>query len=647
VTFLFTDVEGSSRNWEEHPDAMRSALARHDELIETLVVRNAGTLVRPRGEGDSRFAVFARATDAVAAAAAAQEALHVEPWPAEMPLRVRLALHTGEADLRAGDYYGSAVNRCARLRSIAHGGQVLLSQTTFDLVRDALPAGVTVRDLGEHRLSDLARPERVFQLTAPGTPADFPPLGSSFVGRDQELVDVVARLENARLLTLTGVGGCGKTRLALEVGRQVLAGYDGGVWLVELGPLTDPALVAHRVGAVLGVRERPEVPIIRALATALGNRHLLVVLDNCEHLLDACAVLVQSLLSTCPRLQVLATSREPLSTGGEVVRRVPSLPVPDSSAAPAAVAANPSVQLFVERATAVQSRFVLNERNTAAVVQICRRLDGIPLALELAAARSDVLTAERLAERLDKRFQLLTGGSRTALPRQQTLAATLEWSYDLLGKGERMLFERLSVFSGGWTLEAAEQVCPGPALNVDDVLDVLARLTRKSLLVSDEAIDGTERYRLSETVREYARQKLARRGVAEVARLRSQHAEFYTRLAEQLDPWALADAPLIRSQGQVSAAQIARTAVENDNFRAALAWWLEAGRATDGLRLATARWEFWQSHGLYTEGRHWLAELLELAERGGGGRAAEIPPRLHVEALREAAFVETMCGDYP
>jgi non-specific serine/threonine protein kinase len=371
---------------------------------------------------------------------------------------------------------------------------------------------------------------------------------------------------------------------------------------------------------------------------------LLLVLDNCEHLLDACAVLVHALLSACPRLQVLATSREPLSIDGEVVWRVPSLQVPEPTAATEAVAVNPSVQLFVERATAVQSRFVLNERNAAAVAQICRRLDGIPLAVELAAARSDVLTAERLAERLDRRFQLLTGGSRMALPRQQTLSATLDWSYDLLSRAERVLFERLTVFSGGWRLEAAEQVCSGPGLDSDNVFDVLARLARKSLVVRDDAADGSERYSLLETVREYGRQKLVRRGVAELSRLRSRHAEFYTSFAEQHDPWAHAATPMVRVQREVSAAQIALTAPEDDNFRAALGWWLEAGRVADGLRLATARWEQWRSRGLYTEARSWLEPLLELAERGGG-QSAEVPPGLLVEALRAAAFFEAIVGD--
>ena len=352
---------------------------------------------------------------------------------------------------------------------------------------------------------------------------------TSLVGREAATREVEHLLADTRLLTLTGIGGCGKTRLALEVGRAVIDQYPDGVWLVELGPLADPALVTPRVATALGVRETAEQPLASALSNALRQRHMLLVLDNCEHLLDACAQLIDGLLRTCPDVRVLATSREPVGIGGEVAWRVPSLELPDAepSASLEQLLLKPAVQLFVQRAMAARPRFALTVGNAQAVVQICRRLDGIPLALELAAARIEALTAEQIAQRLDQRFRLLTGGSRAALPRQQTLGATLDWSYDLLGKHERLLFERLAVFTGGWTLEAAEAVCAGRGLDSEDVLDVLAQLTRKSLVVADEVADGAERYSLPETVRDYARQKLAMRGSAQIGALRERHAEFY------------------------------------------------------------------------------------------------------------------------
>jgi predicted ATPase/class 3 adenylate cyclase len=509
VTFLFTDVEDSTRRWDEHPDAMRDALARHDELIERYVAAHAGRVVRPRGEGDSRFAVFARASDAVAAALAIQRAFRAEDWPAEVAVRVHMAVHTGEADLRAGDYYGSSVNRCARLRSLAHGGQALVSQATRDLAHASLPPDAGLRDLGWHRLRGLAEPEHVYQLTHPQIEADFPPLQSvdarmhnlpiqltSWVGREAELEDVRRLLGTTRLLTLTGTGGVGKTRLALELARGVSAGYPDGIWLVELGPLTSPDLVPLSVASAAGIRAIAEMPHMSAIVEALRPRNLLLILDNCEHLLDACAKLLDELLRSCPDIKVLTTSREPIGVTGETIRRVPSLQLPNTQIPTDLdeLIDNPCVRLFLERARAVHPRVALTRHNAAAVVQICRRLDGIPLALELAAARIDALTPEQLAARLDQRFRLLTGGARTALPRQQTLAATLDWSYSLLSKAERRLFERLAVFSGGWTLEAAESVCAGPPVAQEDVLEVLVRLTRKSLVLAEETISGTERY---------------------------------------------------------------------------------------------------------------------------------------------------------
>jgi predicted ATPase/class 3 adenylate cyclase len=634
VTYLFTDVEGSTRLWEQHPAAMRQALARHDVLIEELVARHGGVVVRPRGEGDSRFAVFARATDAVAAAAAVQQALCAEPWPAEAPVRVRLALHTGEADLREGDYYGGAVNRCARLRAIAHGGQALLSQATHDLVRDALPAGILVRDLGLHRLADLQRAEQVYQLLPEGMPADFPPLRSleaipnnlplqltSFVGREREMAEVRGLQGGTRLLTLTGTGGTGKTRLALQVVADLLQRYPQGVWLVELAAIADPALVPLAVATALGLREEAGQPATATLVAALRPRHLLLVLDNCEHVLDACAALAEALVRACPHVHILATSREALGLGGETAWRVPSLALPDVQhlPAPEELLQVEAVRLFVERARTAQPLFTVTAKQASAVAQVCRRLDGIPLALELAAARLRGLSIDELATRLDQRFRLLTGGSRTALPRQQTLQAAVDWSYSLLSAPEQTLFTRLAVFTGGFTLEAAEAVCAGGPVPAEEVLDLVLRLVDKSLVAVEGESAGRTRYRLLETLRQYGRERLVARGEAEA--LYHRHFAHYRDMAEQV-------ALIFREMQQ---AVLGRLEAEHENLRQALGWALDLGEAQEGLRLVNSLWPRWWYDGQFGEGRRWLEALLALP--GAATRTATRAWALYLKAL--------------
>jgi predicted ATPase/class 3 adenylate cyclase len=647
VTFLFTDVEGSTRLWEQHPQAMRLALARHDALIEETVAGHGGVVVRPRGEGDSRFAVFARATEAVAAAAALQQALHTEPWPAETPLRVRLALHTGEADLRESDYYGSAVNRCARLRAIAHGGQAVLSHTTHDLVRDSLQVGTLVRDLGEHRLADLQRPEHVYQLLAEGVPADFPPLRSleanphnlplqltSFVGREAESAAITQALATARLLTLTGAGGAGKTRLALQVAADLVADYPDGVWFVDLAPLADPALVPATAAAVLGVRDSNDRPAQEALEAALRSRRVLLLLDNCEHLLEACARLANALVRGCPRVVVLATSRAPLGLAGESVWRVPSLalPAPGREEPLEWLTQYEAVRLFIERAVAARSDFQVTNATAPALAEICWQLDGISLAIELAAARVRVLGLEQLARRLDDRFGLLTGGSRTALPRQQTLRALVDWSHDLLSEGEKVLLRRLSVFAGGWTLEAAEGVCAGEGLAPEEVLDLLAALVDQSLVVTEDVsggpwAEGEVRYRLLETIRQYATEKLEACGEDDATQAR--HAAYYLALAEEAKPHLLRREQLV---------WFARLETDLDNLRAALRWYLEQGAAQEGLRLWGALIADWTLRGKTTEGRAWCAAFLALP-------AAQAPSQDKAMALGYAGLLAHEQGE--
>jgi predicted ATPase/class 3 adenylate cyclase len=643
VTFLFTDIEGSTRLWEQHSEAMRDAMARHDVLAAAVIEQHAGTLVKSRGEGDSLFAVFHSPAEALAAARALQQALLAEPWPAPVPLRVRMALHTGEADRRDGDYYGAAVNRCARLRAAGHGGQILLSLATQELVRDHLPQGGQLIDLGEWRLKDLIRPERIFQFDTPGLPSDFPPLRSleafphnlpiqltSFVAREREMVEIKSLLSTTRLLTLTGAGGCGKTRLSLQVAADLLDTYPDGVWLVKLAPLADPDLVAQTVAAALGVREEPGRPIAQTLVDFLKPRALLLVLDNCEHLIDACAGLAESLLHACLHVRILASSREALGIAGETPYRVPSLSAPDArdSLTLERLAGYEAARLFIDRAVAALPTFTPTSDNTPALAEICRRLDGIPLAIELAAARVKALPVEQIALRLDDRFRLLTGGSRTALPRHQTLRALIDWSYNLLSEPERTLLRRLSVFAGGCTLEAAEAVCSGNGVEEWEILDLLAALVDKSLVQYEEPgtdaqhRSGEARYRLLETLRQYGRDRLLETG--EVEAVRACHRDWAVQLAERAEPelWT-AD----------QSAWLVRLETEHDNLRAALEWSLAevgtaeegshpavgrpgaiSGSRLEGLRLAAALWRFWFLHGHFSEGRRWLGRALAASE---------------------------------
>src|SRR5262245_42819181 len=604
VTFLFTDIEGSTQLWEQHPDAMRLALARHDACLNAAIESNGGHVFKT--VGDAFCAAFATAPDALDAALAAQQTLRaLQPsavaTAAGLALKVRIALHTGAAEARGGDYFGPALNRIARLLAIGHGGQVLLSQTTADPVHEELPPHASLRPLGSHRLRDLQRPEQVYQLLHPELPADFPPLKSldalpnnlprqltRFIGREQAIVEVKRLLASSALLTLTGSGGCGKSRLALQVGADLLEEYADSVWLVELAALSDPERVPQTVATALGVRELPGRPLIQTLIDSLCPKQLLLLLDNCEHLLSACTQLTERLLQACPQVRVLASSREALGLLGEQSYRVPSLSLPDPRQLPPweRLPEFEAVQLFTDRAVLSQASFAVTEANAAAVVAVCRRLDGIPLAIELAAARVKALPVEKLNERLDDMFRLLTGGSRTALPRQQTLRALIDWSYDLLSPPERALLRRLSVFAGGWTLEAAEAVCVGDGIEGWEVLDLLTSLVEKSLVLYEEG-EGEGRYRLLETVRQYARDRLLEAGESEAAR--EQHCDWFLALAEEAEP-----------QLWREVAWVERLEREHDNLRTALEWCAASSPET-GLRLAGALHWFWHIRGHFTE----------------------------------------------
>ncbi len=637
VTFLFTDIEGSTRLLQQLGDRYAEVLADCRRLLRTAFQAHGGREVDT--QGDAFFVAFARARDALSAAVAAQRAILAHPWPDGTAVRVRMGLHTGEPLSADAGYVGMDVHRAARISSAGHGGQVLLSQTTRELVAEDLLEGVGLRDLGEHRLKDLARPQHLFQVMVADLPSEFPPLNAldalpnnlpiqltSFIGRGREITEVKRVLSTTRLLTLTGAGGSGKTRLALQVSAEVLEEFKDGVWLVELAAMSDPTLVPQTVASVLGVHEQSGRPVLTTLSDLLQPKQVLLVLDNCEHLVAACGHLAGTLLRACPSLRILATSREMLGIPGESIWRVPPLSVPSPRHPPTLehLTQYEAVRLFVERAVYSQQGFAVTNGNAPAVVQVCHRLDGIPLAIELAAARVKVLAVEQIAARLDDRFRLLTGGSRSTLPHHQTLRAAMDWSHDLLLEKERILFRRLSVFAGGWTLEAAEAVCSGDGIEETEILDLLTQLVDKSLVLV-ETQSGEARYRLLETVRQYGNDRLVESGESD--RLRTRHLDFSLKQAEAVQDLT----------GPAVDAWIQRMEIEHDNMRAALEWSSTSGAMGTTLRLAVALSTFWNRHSYWTEGRKWLE--LVLASMSGAS------PSLRAEALQGAGMLAWFQGD--
>ncbi|MHB8732209.1 MAG: ATP-binding protein [bacterium] len=639
VTFLFTDIEGSTRLLGRLGDRYAGVLAACRQLLRTSCAEQDGREIGT--EGDGFFAVFSTARDALAAAVSAQRALSAQSWPDGADVRIRMGLHTGEAALTDAGYVGMDVHVAARICAAAHGGQVLLSYAAGALLARNLPPGVALRQMGSHRLKDLAEPQPLCQVVVEGLRSDFPLLRTldnlpnnlprqltSFVGRDREAAEIKTLLAGTRLLTLTGAGGSGKTRLALQIVADLLDHYPDGVWLIELASLSVPALLPQAAASVLGVAERPGRPLDETLLEHLRSRSMLLVFDNCEHLLQSCASLVDVILRRCAHVRILATSREGLGIAGELTYAVPSLSVPDPGGvfAPNDLLRSEAARLFVERVMASNAKFRLTEGNTRAVAQVCSRLDGIPLALELAAARANALTVEQLAERLDDRFAVLTAGSRVALPRQQTLRATMDWSYDLLSESERTVLRRLSVFVGGCSLEAAEAVCSGQGIDEHDVLDLLTQLVNKSLVIAD--LLGTEvRYRMLDTIRQYAQDKLSASG--EAAELQQRHRGWYLRLAQQAAE---------RIVGPDQLMWLNRLELEHDNLRAALDWSSpDAVDAERRLRLAGALVRFWDYHTHWGEGRTWLEAAL--AESRGMASAAR------TTALEGAGFMAWRQGD--
>jgi predicted ATPase/class 3 adenylate cyclase len=644
VTLLFTDIEGSTRLWEENAEWMRAALGRHDEIVRAAIVEEGGYIFKTLG--DAFCSAFDTAPAALSAALRAQmDLLRARDDPSD-PIRVRMALHTGMADERRGDYFGPALSRVARLLSVGHGGQTLVSETVYDLVRDNLPPDVSLLDLGQHRLKDLQRPTHVYQLSHPELPSEFPSLSSmdalphnlplqltSFIGREHVIEEISGLLSSSRLLTLTGPGGCGKTRLALQVAAEVLERYSGGVWYVELASLTDPALVSQSVAQTLGLREHPGRSATDLLLSHLEKRNVLLVLDNCEHLIESCASLAETMLRSCPDVTILATSRETLRVYGETTWLVPPFLMPTleeiaGNGSLGKSAGYEAIRLFVDRAQLVQPSFELTSDNARSVVQVCHRLDGMPLAIELAAARVKVLPIQQIEERLDDRFRLLTGGGRTVLERHQALSGVIDWSYDLLSEAEETVLRRLSIFVHGWTLEAAEQVITGDDGELDqgEILDLLSQLVDKSLVVVEDR-GGEARYRLQETVREYCRDRLADSG--ELDAMSRRHRDWFLALANRTNPELI---------GKDKAVWLERLEAEHDNFRAALEWSESTvGECEPGLELAGALYRFWLWHGYLSDG----IDALEVGLRCGTNASIET----QVTALTALGYLSRVRGD--
>jgi predicted ATPase/class 3 adenylate cyclase/DNA-binding CsgD family transcriptional regulator len=625
VTLLLADVEGSTRLWETQPDEMAAAIARLDEVVSDAIAAHHGVRPVEQGEGDSFVIAFGRATDAVACALELQQA-------SLAPIRLRIGIHTGEVRLRdEGNYIGPTINRTARLRDLAHGGQTVLSGATEPLVVDQLPMGASLTDLGAHPLRDLPRPERVVQLCHPDLRNEFPPLRTtnagavnnlpvqltSFVGRQTETNNLREALASNRLVTLTGAGGSGKTRLAVHVAAEVAAEFGDGVWYVDLAPITNPDVVPVTAARALGLPDQPGRSTMDTLLRFVRDRRLLVVLDNCEHLLDASATLVTSLLGSAQGVTVLATSREPLGVPGEAMWQVPSLSLADDA-----------IELFADRARLAKADFTVTSGNASTVAEICHRLDGMPLAIEFAAARVRALSLSEIVDSLHDRFRLLTGGSRTAVRRQQTLRASVDWSHALLSEPERVLFRRLAVFLGGFDLDAARSVAASDVAERYQVLDQLSLLVDKSLVVAENT-GGPTRYRLLETVRQYALEKLGESGEADAVRTR--HRDHYAALAAQLDTPG-------RLWGKERSSEDVE--LEIDNLRAAFEWSRESSDFEVAATITSSLQPLWLNGGRIREGLAWFNSILSEAN----APRLKTTPAVYARALTDKALLDAWGG---
>ena len=630
VSFVFTDIEGSTRLLQDMGEEFRPVLERHNDIILVIAAANRGIMVK--NEGDGFFLAFQSAVDSVLAAVEIQRALTVEPWPTPRPIRVRIGIHTGEGRLGGSDYVGIDVHRASRIGECGHGGQTLLSETTTRLTEYALPAGASIANLGNHRLKDLTHEEHLYQLTVEGLQAEFPALRTmsgtqgnlprrdlELIGRIEEQRVVSDALTQSRLVTVTGPAGVGKTSLALKVAADQSEAFGDGVWFVEVSRVADESLLAASIARQLHISESPNQALIETLASRLARARSLLVLDGCEHLIEAVAKLADYLLEHTSELRILATSRELLSIRDEHLVHVGPLPIPSAGVRSVQeIESSDAVALFVDRARLVVPGFELDSQNAPLVAEVCRRLDGIPLAIELAAARLKVLSVAQLVQRLDQQFALLSGTLRDMPPHQQTLETTLDWSYDFLSAAERLLFKRLSIFSGGFTLEAAEQVCSGGEVVRDHVVSLLGRLVETSLVMT--ADDDQERYRLLEPISHYARMRLEAEGRDDA--LRDLHAHFFIDLAEIA-------APQLQGREQTSATE--RLERERYNMRAALEWLFESGDFEGAVTLAGALCWYWVIRRDTSEGTEWVEKVLT--------RRQGLPPEIVARALHGAGLL--------
>jgi predicted ATPase/class 3 adenylate cyclase len=663
VTFLFSDIEGSTELLNQLGDDYAAVLSEQREILRTYFAKWNGQEVDT--QGDAFFYSFTRAIEAVTATAEAQRAISTHDWPMGVEVRVRMGLHTGEPLLAKEGYVGIDVHRAARICHVGYGGQVLLSETTAPLVRDDLPQGVGLRDLGDHRLKDLRHPERVYQLVISGLHVDFPSLKSldahpnnlpiqstNHIGREEELVsarNLLSRVE-VRLLTITGPGGIGKTRLGLQLAAELSDEFNDGVFFVPLAPITDCMLVTSTVAQTLGIHDRGSQPILDTLIEHLRPHNTLLFLDNFEHVYEAASE-VTRLLESCPLIKILVTSREVLRVRGEFEFLVRPLAVPDVSHRPTVdlLTRNPAVKLFSQRAQSVKPNFCITEENAVSVAEICTRLDGLPLAIELAAARVKLFPPKALLKQLieangHSSLHILARGPRDAPERHRTLRAAMDWSYELLDDNEQRLFQSLSVFAGGFTFTAVNAVCCYPVSNTEarsdktqdmDVMEGLASLLDKSLLRQDGRLEDEPRFNMLELIRDYAGEKLSDSN--REAKIRESHANFFLSLAEEARP---------NLKEQEQEMWLERLEKEHNNLRSALGWFIQLAElgteasedtATSGLRLAGALWRFWDTHGHIGEGRRWLRKILALSET---------PTIERVDTLTGAAYLARRQSDY-
>jgi predicted ATPase/class 3 adenylate cyclase len=642
VAFLFTDMENSTKLAHEYAEAWENARARHHAILNDAVESNRGYVFQIIG--DSFSMAFHTTGDALRAAIKAQAYLKNEAW-IKSPIKIRMGIHTGVAHVgnmedRSGGYIGYiTLSFVQRVMSIGHGGQILISNTSAELIRNELPDQVTLQNMGKHHLKGLPNPEQIWQVNAPSLQHEFPPLNSSkvhsnnlplqltsFVGREKEISEVKDVIARHHLVTLIGPGGTGKTRLSLQVAQELIDQFLDGLWFVELAPILDPTLVPRTTAIAIGLRDEPQRPIIDMLCDYLHKKQLLIVLDNCEHLVDACAQMANKVLQAALNVRILASSREALGIAGEATYRVPSLGLPEFDfISVESLAEHEATRLFIDRATTVLSTFSATDDNAPAIAQVCRRLDGIPLAIELAAAKIRVLSVDQIAKRLDDRFRLLTGGSRVAMERHQTLRAAIDWGYNLLQPAEQTLFCRLSVFVDGWTLEAAESVCESETISSvtrSDVLPLLEQLINKSFVIKEES-DNDARYRMLETIKQYATEKLIEANKSDL--LRDQHLIYFLSLAENAAPH------LIRPEQLEWLAQLD---AEYQNLRAALEWALNKELPEMSMRLCNALGRFWGFRGYWREASQWISNAIVLVRR------------LQVQSAGEkAAYIKTLYWD--